>query len=518
MIQDLPWIRAERLNSWVMDPLLRRAVAGLCALSTPLWAQVQFTDQSPALGLQAFSMADGLSGGMAAADCDDDGDVDLFVPNGNGAADQLYVYTAGGAYLELAAGAGLASTDNNRAGLWVDFDGDRDLDLIVAGDQYQIDEPSPVQPVRWYEHTSNLVFAEKAAPNGLESVSLPNPDTHVGGLCAGDVDRDGWLDLCVAYWEGERHLFLNREGQSLLDVSDRTGLGGSDPYWQPSFHDFDGDGWLDLFQAVDFKPNELWINQRDGSFLEVAPYAGLDNAMNDMGVAFGDYDNDGDHDLYITNIWNANEHNVFHENHSTPNQVRFREIAPHLGVDVGFVGWGTSFFDADRDGWLDLAETNSSPTPSRFWFHGGGPQATYIEASQQVGFDDQLAGTGLLAFDCDRDGDVDLLQACLNGPLRLLVCAPDPDVQNNHWLLARPRQSGPNPRAIGAELRLYAGELELARRISAGTSIMGQEPAEAHFGLAANAVVDRIDVRWPDGLITRHGPFAADQVIDLLRP
>ena len=485
---------------------------------------LRFVDAGPEVGLANYAQAIGMGGGVAAADWQDDGDVDLFVPTRAGGADQLYRNDGVGALTDVAASAGVDSLGNSRVALWLDADGDRDLDLLVGRDGFAGGADLPRDTLLFWRQGDDDTFEDATLAVGLAGNRLAGKATHLGGMCAGDLDRDGYVDLCVSMWEGKLWLFANQDGAGFVDVSLQSGVGGfHSTYWQPLMHDFDEDGWQDLFLARDFVPNQLWINQRDGTFVDVAPAAGLDYAWNEMGATLGDFDNDLDLDLYITNVYDEESgeqrHNALFLNLTAGGVPAFAEVSERLGVDQGYWGWGTTFLDADRDGLLDLAATNGADgapwkfDPSRFFKNHG---AGFDDVSGAVGFNDRFIGGSLVAADLDRDGRLDLVQTCKDArfsvsiPMRVLMNRGD---DAGHSLVVRPRTGGTNHFAIGAVVRARVGELWMTRLISAGTSFLGQEPAEATFGWTGAPAVDELVVAWPDGTTSTWLDVAADQVL-----
>jgi hypothetical protein len=489
----------------------------LAAVAGGAGAQVRFTDVAARRGIGSYT-ARGMASGVAAADYDDDGDVDLFVPNGDGRADQLYRNRGDGNFDEIGAAAGVAATANHRAALWFDADADAALDLLVLGDCFEADCPAAAA-LGLYLQESPARFVDVTSRTGLPPSLVETPEQHIGGVAAGDLDGDGDLDLLVTVWGGRAWLFRNDGGGRFTDRSAAAGIDLPRRYWQPVIHDFDGDGWLDILVAVDsFEPNMLWINRRDGTFVDRAAAAGVDNAMNDMGIALGDYDTDGDVDFYVTNITHQDWYCVLYRREGE--SLRFTEVAAAAGVDDGGWGWGATFLDADRDGRLDLAATNGfaglfAADRSRFFWNRDG--ATFADASTAVGFDDTDIGSSLVAFDAEGDGDLDLLQSCVGEAPRLRLLANAP-AASNRFLVVRPRQDGPNHQAIGAVVRIELAGRTQVRPLLAGGSCLGQEPAEAFFGLGDATVVDRLEVVWPDETITTLEGVAADRFLTLRKP
>jgi hypothetical protein len=496
----------------------------------PALAQPGFIDVTAQRGLETYAQAVGMGGGVAAADYDDDGDIDLFVPNACGSADQLYRNLGNGHFEEIAGDVGLASTDNSRTALWVDHDADGRLDLVVARDNLQlVCGPNPPTTLVLHRQLPDGTFDDVTVKAGLGADLLSTIGAHCAGLAAGDVDRDGYPDLCLIIRDDEAFLFLNDGDGTFTDISVSSGIGGvMSTHFQPIFHDFDGDGWQDIYVTVDFQPNRLWINQHDDTFVDMAPAAGVDNAFNDMGITLGDHDNDGDLDIFITNIYIVDDgeqmHNVLYRNDSVGGTLAYTEVAETTGTHDTSFAWGTTFLDYDNDGWLELAVTNGFNGPfetdrSSFFVNQAGDPATFVDVASSVGFNDTDWGSALVALDSDRDGDLDVVQTCaLGGPARLLENQAIGSVGVGHWLVVRPRMEGPNRRALGAVVRARAGGLLMTRLITAGTSYLGQEPAEAFFGLGAATSADEVTIEWTDGTRTNLVDVGADQVITVVQP
>jgi len=527
----------------------------LAALLAPCWpalAAPAFEFQSTVL--DTYLPSPGMGSGVAVADFDADGDPDIFLPTGAGVANRLFRNRGDGSFDEVAAAFGLDDTRQARTALFVDYDGDGDLDLFVGRDCHAsgLDGASAALDAAAGECNVALLSLFERRDTGFvdvtESVglfetagSLSNV-YHAGGLSAGDVSGDGLPDVFFARWQSVAELYISDtltvedgEAPGYSRGSGLTALGNLQAgYWQTLFHDFDGDSRLDLFVNVDFTENQFWLNGLGLELVNVAGAAGVDSPWNEMGLAAGDYDNDGDIDLYITNIhnWRAAvrgeiSHNLLYRNDAAGNTPAFTERAEAEGIENSEWGWGTTWLDADNDGDLDLAATNGYceiPIPdterycderherdrSRFFENRDG---AFVEVGQQVGFDDTLIGAGLVAADFDGDGRQDLLQTAIDPDsvpweqsnqiprterLTLYFNRPAGDASTGRYARVRPALIESGAPALGAVVRLFLDDGQvLTRLVQAGESWMSQAPATRHFGIPAGAVVERMEVQWP---------------------
>ncbi|MEZ4281640.1 MAG: FG-GAP-like repeat-containing protein [Myxococcota bacterium] len=504
----------------------------LGARPEPAGAQPSFTDVAASAGILPHAPLNGVAGaGAAAADFDGDGDIDLFVPTRDGTPNRLYRNNGDGSFTNIEAAAGLADTDRTRDALWLDYDGDGQLDLLTIGDCYKLGAATCATTRTTKLHRQDPIgtFSDVTAAAGLELALEPHDERLPGGVAAGDVDGDGFLDLYLTDWtsnslvmpDGSR-FFRNTGAGAFVESTVAVGLPlGNQKRWQPLMLDVEGDGDLDLYASVDFGANELYLNQGDGTFVEGAAAAGVDSLWNGMGITAGDPDNDGDLDLYITNIEQASgtQWSVLYENVSVGSTVAFNEIATPAGVRGGSWGWGATWIDGENDGWLDLAHTNGNigpyaTDPSRFYRNTGVLPLDFDEVGAAVGYADTLWGSAVIKLDYDRDGDLDLFQTTnTSGSSVAYLLQNTPAPSSNHWLVIQPRlPSGGNRFAIGATVRVTAGGVTRAAVITAGTSFKGQEPAEAHFGLGAEAGPVTVAIAWPDGSSTVVEDVVVDQV------
>ena len=284
-----------------------------------------------------------------------------------------------------------------------------------------------------------------------------------------------------------------------------------------AWFDFDDDGRLDLLVANDSGPNYVYRNLGQGRFQNISYPSGaaLDGNGREqahMGVAIGDYDNDGRNDIHITNF--ADDFNVLYHNHdgTTVTDVSFRSGVAQ--VSIPFLGWGTDFLDYDNDGWLDLLVVNGHVYPAADtmpWNTSYAQRALLFRNLEGVRFEEvaAAAGDGLTTArvsrgsavgDFDNDGGVDVVINNIDGT---------PTVARNvggssagHWLTIRlvgdPDRKCPRD-AIGSVVFVTAGGVRRRGEVASGRGQISQSDLRVHIGLGRQTTVSKLEVRWAGG-------------------
>lgn len=482
--------------------------------------QLTFSNATDACGIETCpSNLDGV--GVAAADFDEDGDIDFFVPSDVTLKNHLYVNQGDGTFEEESQLRGITDNIAAKVPLWFDYNGDHLLDLLLVGDCVQEDEGCLDELfIRLYQQLPDHTFTDKTVGSGLLTGFTVDPITITGGVAAGDLNGDGYLDIIMNFWVGQSFLYLNNQDGTFSEIGFDVLSGNKNFYLQPVMFDVNGDHLLDIFIAMDGEENELWINRGNLYFEESAKLLGVNSEMSDMGVALGDIENDGDIDLYTTHVTGNRSHNRLFRNESNTGELVFTEVATEYGVAEGGWGWGATFFDANNDGLLDLAESNGwlnvkdYRMPSKFWMNNG---SVFEDKSEQIGFTEILDTNGLISADYDRDGDQDLFETTRisgdHAAMRVLKNNFKEDGGTGNYLVIQPRMLGPNHWAYGARVVITVQDTQMTRLITAGSSYYSQEPAEAFFGLGSNELVDEVRITWPGGSVTTLSDVPANQVL-----
>ena len=277
----------------------------------------------------------GTGEGAAWGDYDGDGDQDLYVVN-YGSANKLYRNNGNGTFTEVGVSAGVADTGNGNGAAWGDYDNDGDLDLYLTNNGTN----------RLYRNNGNGTFTEVGAAAGVANVG------YGIGTAWGDYDNDGDLDLYVVNYGSANLLYRNNGNGTFTEVGVAASVNNAGTGYAAAWGDYDNDGDLDLYLANNGTANRLYRNNGNGTFTEVGAAAGVADAGSGFGVAWGDYDNDGRLDLYLTNFGQPNR--LYRNN----GNGTFTEVGAAAGVDDGGNGVGTAWGDYDGDGDLDLYMVN----------------------------------------------------------------------------------------------------------------------------------------------------------------
>jgi hypothetical protein len=505
-------------------------------------------------------IVESMSGGVALFDFDNDGLIDIYF------VDSLTVDTAKdpkAARSALYRNRGKAQFEDvtDRAGVghpgWgmgvctadVDGDGWEDLYVTALGGN------------RLYRNNHDGTFTDITR---RAAVALAGWSTGCGFA---DYDRDGDLDLFVSRYvsidlgnlpqfgrdktceyrgiavqcgprglPGESDFLLRNDGSGrFTDVSVQAGVSDPRGYFGLGigWFDYNEDGWPDLYVGNDSNPNFLYVNQKNGTFTEVAFPTGVavseDGAeQGSMGIAVGDYDNSGRLSLFVTNF--SEEYNALYRHegdHFTDASFRSKTAA----VSLPLVGWGNAFFDYDNDGLLDMIVVNGHVYPqldkARLRASAGYRQRKLLYHNRGDGtFDEVAAGfgpvltaervsRGLAVGDLDDDGRLDVVINDLDGSPQVLH---NETADAGNWLLVRVKGRGMNTGAIGALVVARAGKLAQRRLVQSGSSYISQEDKRLHFGLGKVEQVDTLEVTWPDGTTTKMQNVKANQLIEIQQP
>ncbi len=417
---------------------------------------------------------DGYGMGAAVGDYDNDGDPDLYVTHFG--SNILFRNNGNGTFTNVTREAGVDDPRWSTSAAFLDYDRDGNLDLFV---------------------TNYVDFSIK----GNKKCFAPT----------------GEPDYCTpaAYRPVPDRLFRNSGNGKFTDVTQAAGIGKADgPGLGVACADFNSDGWVDIYVANDGAANLLWINKGNGTFEEMALLAGVAYSVDGlaragMGVAPGDFDNDGDDDLLVTNL--ATEGSTLYRNH----RGSFSDVTLEFGLarsSFPFTGFGVGWFDYNNDGRLDLFAANGavtivealrgSPYPYQqknqlFRNDGEGKPLIDISAAAGSAFEQLQVGRGAAFGDIDNDGDLDILVSNNNGPVRLLL---NEDAARNHWLQVRLQGAGDNRPGIGARVAvLRKNQTPLWRQAHTDGSYLSAHDSRVHFGLGSDPDLQGVLVHWLGG-------------------
>ena len=507
--------------------------------------------------------------GVAFYDYDHDGWLDIFFVNGDafdfddGAprpSNRLFHNNRDGTFTDITAKAGLIRSGWGQGCCIGDYDNDGFDDLFVTYWGQNV----------LYRNQGDGTFVDVTEEAGLAT------DTRQWntGCCFLDYDRDGLLDLFVARYiqfdpqqdpgrggsdycqlngvptpcgprgfnGGTNALYRNRGDGTFEDVTVKAGIDHPrgpetasfvDTDWRPRGSygfaavaaDFDNDGWPDIYVACDSAPSLLYRNNHDGTFREMGVEAGC--AYNEdgveqagMGVGVGDYDNDGRLDIIKTNF--SDDTSSLYRN-VADNLFEDATYKSGIGINTRFLGWGAGFVDVDNDGRRDIFLANGHIYPEiHEWF----PRLKYKERkilyknSGEGRFADisLRGGPGLLleksargcAFgDFDNDGDMDVVVSNINDLPSLLR---NDGVSDGHWVKVKCIGVVSNRSAIGARVRVVVGPHSQMDEVRSGSGYLSQSDLRLHFGLGTARTIDRLEIRWPNGMTESFENLAADRI------
>jgi hypothetical protein len=433
---------------------------------------LRFTDVTGASGL----VVHGYAMGAATGDFDNNGCVDLYVTNLE--RSQLFRNNCDGTFTDVSTASRAEDRGWSVSAAFVDYDRDGWLDLFVGN------------------YVSYSVEADKPCLHSIGSLR----------------------DYCPpsVYRAQPSHLYHNNRDGTFTDVTAAAGIGREfGPALGVSTADFNGDRWIDIYVANDGAPNNLWINQHDGTFMNTALRAGAalgadGEAKGSMGVDAADFDQDGDEDLLVSEI--AREG---HDLYVNDGSGVFDEQAARAGIrlpSLPYTGFGAAWFDVDNDGWLDILtvngavrhtaealarhETFSLQQPKQLFRNLGNGRFADVTGQAGAVLKHADVSRGAAFGDIDNDGDTDVVVANDNGPVRLLINQVG---NGKHWVgvrvLGRQRRD-----IVGARVGIVrANGPTIWRRARADGSYASANDPRVLVGLGETAKINKVRVEWPGG-------------------
>jgi hypothetical protein len=537
----------------------------------PLFADLSTTvgmDQQHFSGTTGdFLFAEILGSGVALFDYDNDGDLDIYLvqgklldpekqlsdclfppPEGQPDGNRLYrnelVPTGSMRFVDVTAQSGAGSVAYGMGVAVGDYDNDGDDDLYLTN----------LNDNQMLRNDGDGTFSD------VTSESATNVATWSTSASFFDYDNDGDLDLYVVDYCGysletnqrctsasgnldycgpqnyqslQDHLFRNEGDGTFRDVSEEMSIAKvRGPGLGVACADFDGNGWTDVFVANDGEANFVWMNEGGEQFSEMGLMSGTaynrdGSAEASMGVTAGDYDGDGDEDLFMTHL--INETNTLYRNDGSG---QFTDVTDGAGLGFGsrgMTGFGSAWFDYDNDGWLDLyigngdvkveemrADDSDYPfdQPNQLYKNLG--EGKFIEIKAAGGPATQLSeiSRGVAFGDLDNDGDTDFVVTNNSGVARLFA---NLNGSTNNWLQLRLVGEKSNRNAYGARVILFRDGLEpLWRRVHTDGSYLSASDPRVLFGLGASTEIGRVAVIWPSGRQEQWTDLEANQQFEIV--
>ena len=507
----------------------------------------QFEDIAQQAGLTVphISSADkkyiieSMSGGVGLIDCDNDGKLDIITVNGStveryrqGGDPMITLYHQDSdlKFTDITKAAGLTRKGWGMGVAVADYDNDGLQDIYVTG----------FGGNALYHNLGNCKFEDVTEKAGVAGGGFST------GAAWADYDRDGRVDLFVSRYvhvdidklpefgndprfcrfktvmvqcgpwgmPGESDLLFHNKGDGTFEeVSKKAGVDDPHHYYGlgATWGDYDNDGWPDLYVANDTGPKFLYRNKHDGTFEDVALLGGAALSgdgvqQGSMGVAWGDYLHEGRLSMLVTNF--MEQGTTLYRNLGNDSFADVSVRAKITKPTYPLVSWGTSFFDMDNDGWLDIfiasghvyPQVDSVPGAMQYRQplvllrnHRDG---TFDDVSSAMDHLPLKSRRGVAFGDINNDGNVDMVVLNVGEPPSLLL---NRNHNSNHRVLFKLVGTKSNKSAIGARVTIKAGPLIQLDEVRGGASYLSQNDLRLHFGLGSDAKMNEVTIRWPNG-------------------
>ena len=493
--------------------------------------------QDPAVDGKYY-MPESIGSGGAFLDYDNDGDLDIYLLNGAyhdtskrdnpPLTNHLYRQEADGKFTDVTGSSGLGDQGYGMGVAIGDIDNDGFVDVYISNDGpdslYRNNGDGTFENITVLAGIYNpdwgisVTFLDYNLDNFLDIYVTNYVDYDTAVIC---TDRVGSQDYCgpQGFPGYPDRLFRNNGDLTFTDVTVATGIADSPSAGLGVISaDFNNDSYPDIYVSNDRKYNQLWLNQKDGTFADHAlmlgtAINGMGMAEASMGIALGDADNDLDMDLFLGHF--RGETNTLYRNSG---EIGFEDFTTQAGlgvVSLPYTSFGTGFFDYDHDGDLDIAVVNGRvirgplltneesvtywdyyAEPNLFFDNDGTGKFTDI-SQDALEFTGQIENSRALVFgDIDNDGDIDLLVTNEGGQARLYR---NDKQKTGNWLMVRAIDAGLKRDIYGAKVTVHSDKGSFVRLVNAGYSFCSSNDPRVHFGLGNSSVIEKVSIEWPGG-------------------
>jgi len=437
-------------------------------------SQVIFTDVAPSLGVNDA----GAAQGVVFLDLNNDGWLDIFLVNNN-TPSRLWINNAGSGFTESSTTWGININCPGRGCSAADYNNDGFIDIMIGNWQ---------TPIMLLKNTGTYLM-EVAPGAGVNFTS------YGGSINWIDYDRDGKIDVFFAN-DGMpprySFLFKNNNLTSFTNVAYSSGITDSASILCLAAADFNNDGYPDVFAGSQSHPGSpftamLYKNNGNGTFTNVAEASQLQTNYYTWGAEWGDYNNDGFMDLYLAST------NGFNQLYKNNGNGTFTDVAVTAGVNDQEQSYSCGWADIDNDGDLDLYVAKGQGYPDKMYRNDNG---VFTDISASIGMGDVRHSSCISWGDFDNDGFLDLYLNNNGSENRLYRNSGN----SNKWIEMRLIGTNSNRSAIGARVRIKTGSLSQIREVEGGSGGKGQNSLVVHFGIGTATIIDSLFVRWPSGL------------------
>lgn len=464
-----------------------------------------FTDVAAQQGIVHTAPSfDTSGGGVSFYDFDDDGWDDLTLTREN---DTIQFYRNNQGNFELLPVYIFIAGETKHA-LWFDYDNDSDKDLFVS-----IKNAS----CRLYRNDGNFIFTDVSVQAGFLNTAGPNY-----GVSVADYDKDGYLDLYLCRYSDAlmsssplelNALYKNNGNGTFSNVATAAGVDdGIKNSFQAVWLDYDKDNWPDLYVINDKYDyyNSLYKNNTDGTFTDVTLQSGTaDTIASPMTNSIADFDEDGDLDIFMTNLAVPDSCRLLVNN----GNGTFTDKAALYGLQNSEFTWGACWFDAENDGDLDILVSSDITTqdPRNYLYINTGVQL-FLEAPQNLQSNYVASSRSVAVGDIGNDGKADIIVSNTDGYLSFLWENNGPNINNYIKITLHGNTS--NRMAIGSWIDIYFGSKHLTHYTLCGENYMGQNSQHQIFGLGQASLVDSIVIHFPSGVVDKYYQLAVNQSYD----